>query len=255
MPNLDDSLAEAINAEKEVPTPTEETTEEEGQELEENVTEEESADEVTDEGEDSPEVPAAKPHRANDTIRALKEERKAMQAERDALIERTARAEALQHAREEQRQLHQSAADRQAEEQRLAMLDPEERRQYNADKRSTNLEHQINLMQIQMRDGSDRILFESQGATDPLVKQYKDQVQAMHEENQRRGISVPREELLNLIVGREIRKNAAAGLQGKKSAASKRIDSSTSKPASARGDVAESRKGKSEEDRLRGVLI
>jgi hypothetical protein len=204
---------------------------------------------------DEPEVVQAKPSRANDTIRALKEERKADRLEKEKLIaERATYAAQLENIRQQQQQ-QQSNADRRAEEDRLALLDPQERAIYQANEKANSLEHRLNLMQMQMQDNTDKAIFHAKSAHDETYAKYADQVEEMYQEGLKRGVTAPREELHSLILGRALKKDMAAKLSQKKATAGKRIDTVTSKPASARGDVAGSRQGKSEEDRLRGVLI
>lgn len=253
-----ESLAEAAAAAEK-----EETKPVEAEEKEDESTESEQADDVEQEQADDaeevdtvseePEKPSKKS--ASDTIRALKAERNAERAEREKLIaERATYAAQLEELRQ-QKQAQASAAERKAEEDRLALLDPAERTAYEANKRAQSLEHRLNLMQMQMQDATERAVFQSQAAHDPLIAKYKDQVEQMLEEDRKKGFSAPREAYLDILVGRAVRQESAKALIKKKESASKRIDAATSKPASARGDVAGSKKGKSEEDRLRGVLI
>jgi hypothetical protein len=213
----------------------------------------EQSEDVDSESDDVPVKPAKRG--ASETIRALKAERKQAQADRERLIAENARKDALLEERRIQQEQARTDAQRRAEEERLSLLSPEEKMAYHADQRARSLEQRLNLMQMQMQDNADKAVFHSKAAHDPLVAKYADQVEAMYQEGLRRGAVAPREELLNLVVGREIRKESEKNLSKKKESAKKRIDSATSKPASARSDVAGSKKGKSEEDRLRGVLI
>lgn len=233
----------------------------ETEETDKNV-EEESKEEAAAEGEeiadqadgqeDEPEKPVS---RSQARIQKLSSELKAEREDRERLIAERATAQAqLEHFRQQQQAIR-SDADKKAEEDRLALLDPSERAAYTATQKANQLEYRLNLLQMQMQDNADKAAFHAKAAHDETYGKYADQVEEMYQEGLKRGVSAPREELHSLILGRELKKDMAKKLSQKKESASKRIDTVTSKPASARGDVAGSKKGKSEEDRLRGVLI
>lgn len=259
--SLLNSLTAAVEAEKAGDTepkvedkeaPAEDSEKEDTEEAKEDVVADEDAD-GEPELDDAPAKPTKKS--ASDTIRALKAERNQERADREKLIAELAAAKALEHEREQRKLSEQSAAERKAQEDRLALLDPQERATYDLREQNKALEHRLNLMEFKSQDNTDRAIFQSKAAHDPLVAKYVEEVEQMRQSDLKKGYAAPREEYLNFIVGREVRKNAAADLSKKKSAASKRIDTATAKPVSARGDVAGSKQGKSEEDRLRGVLI
>lgn len=251
------SMADAISTEKG------EVAKESNEDVEIEDKADDTADETENDSDDSnvavddeePAQPVSKHGRASDTIRALKEERKADRLEKEKLIaERATYAAQLEHFRQQQH-AEQSNAQRREEEDKLALLDPQERAVYDANQRSNKLEHRLNLMQMQMQDNLDKAAFHAKSSTDETYAKLADQVEEMYQEGLKRGVTAPREELHSLLLGRELKKDMATKLSQKKANATKRIDTVTSKPASARGDVAGSRQGKSEEDRLRGVLI
>lgn len=188
-------------------------------------------------------------------LKQEREERVRDRKERDELIADRAKKEAELDYYRKQRENAKTDSDRIAEEERLALLDPAERSAYQANQRAEGLERRLNQMQMQMAQNADRDRFNAKASTDPTYGKYASQVEEMFQDGLRRGVNVPREELHSLILGRELKKDMAKKLSQKKDTAKKRIDTVTSKPASARGDVAGSKKGKSEEDRLRGVLI
>lgn len=260
MADLDESLLAAATAEAEKSEGKEAVVETTDALMDEEPAEEEASSEGAveaaagdEENESEPEKPSKKS--AADTIRALKAERNAERAERDKLIAERATYAAKLEAFEQQQRAGVSAAERRAEEDRLAMLDPVERQAYEANTRAQNLEHRLNTMHFEMQDNTDRAIFQSKADHDPLIAKFRDQVETMLNEDRKKGFSASREEYLNILVGREVRKDAAAKLSAKKASAGKRIDAATSKTPSGRGDVGGSRKGTSEEDRLRGVLI
>lgn len=199
--------------------------------------------------------PAKPVSRSQARIQGLSERLKAESAEKEKLIHERAVAQVqLENLRAQQREL-QSAAERREEEERLALLDPTERATYQANQQIRNLEWRLNQMEVQRKNDQDRANFQAKAAHDETYGKYADQVEQMYEEGLSRGVSASREDLHSYILGKELKKDLAAKVSKKKESAGKRIESVTSKPASARGDVDGSKKGKSEEDRLRGVLI
>jgi hypothetical protein len=260
---IDDKEEAAATEEKvETGAEAEETTEEtaeEGQEPEKETEELDAGADDEDDGIDDTTSEAEKPSkpvgRAQARIQKLSAERDAERADKEKLIHERAVAQAqLEQLRAQQREL-QSASERRAEEERLALLDPQERATYQANQQIRNLEWRLNQMEIQRGNDQDRANFQAKAAHDETYGKYADQVEQMYQEGLQRGVSASREDLHSYILGKELKKDLAAKTSEKRKSASKRIDSVTAKPASARGDVAGSKKGKSEEDRLRGVLI
>lgn len=257
--DIDQIIPEADSgAGKEQETQAEDTAEEqdgaEGAVETEEGTEAEAEEAESAQGEE-PEQAKPTKRGASETIRALKAERNAERAEREKLVHERAVAQVqLENLRAQQREL-QSAAEKRAEDERLALLDPTERASYQSAQQIRNLEWRLNNMEVQRKNDQDRATFQAKAAHDETYGKYADQVEQMYEEGLARGVSASREDLHSYILGRELKKDLAAKVSEKKKSAGKRIESVTSKPASARGDVAGSKKGKSEEDRLRGVLI
>ncbi len=258
-------MAEELeNTEAEVKTEASTEKSEQSQELSSEDTEKEQGEDEdgTDEGTDEPsgagsaeEEPVKPVSRSQARIQALNERLKSQDAEKERLIHERAQAQAqLELMREQQRNL-QNDAQRRAHEERMALLDPSEKALYQANEQMRSLEWRLNQMELQRKDDQDRANFHAKAAHDETYAKYSDQVEAMYQEGLKRGVSASREDLHSFILGKELKKDLSAKVSKKKESASKRIDSVTAKPASARGDVADSKKGKSVEDRLRGVQI
>jgi hypothetical protein len=111
-------------------------------------------------------------------------------------------------------------------------------------------------MELQRKDDRDRAEFHARASHDPVYKKYADEIEKTYQDGLNRGVSAPREDLLAWRLGKELLQNRLAGGEKKKATAAKKIDSVTSKPASARGDVTASKSSsKSLEDKLNGVYI
>lgn len=247
----------------EVAEETEESEEQEDLDTEEDepvkkpdIEEEKDSEEVDEEGESQPQTRGqTRQQKLSNQLKQEREERQRERKERDELIADRARKEAeLDHYKRQQNE-SQSVAQRKAEEDRLALLDPTERAVYEVNLRNRNLEQRLNQLEFQRLQDHDRDRFHAKAASDPTYSKYADQVEEMYQEGLKRGVTAPREELHSLILGRELKKDMAKKLSSKKDSAKKRIDTVTSKPATARGDVGASKKGKTVEERLAGVLI
>lgn len=237
----------------EAPAETDTTEEAEGAEKEDDGLDDGNGGE--DDGTGEVKEPVKPASRSQARIQGLSERLKAETAEKERLIHDRAVAQAqLEHLRAQQQQI-QSAAERKDEEDRLSLLDPSERAVYQANQQIRNLEYRLNQMEIQRGNDQDRANFHAKAAHDETYAKYAPEVEKMYQEGLARGVSASREDLHSYILGKELKKDLAAKVSKKKESASKRIDSVTSKPASARGDVADSKKGKSLEERLRGVQI
>lgn len=241
-------------AEKEAPESEE--AEETEEDAEEQDSEEETDEEQTEKPSEEPEQRAAEPRsRAQDRIKTLAAREKSERAEKEKLIhERAVLQEQLENYRRNQHAM-QSATEKRAEEERLSLLDPTERKMYELEKHNRMLEHRLNQMDLRTQDQIDKANFHARAAQDETYGKYEDQVEKMYQEGLARGVSASREDLHSYILGKELKKDLASKLSKKKESASKRIDSATAKAPSAKGDVAGTKKGKSEEDRLRGMLI
>lgn len=260
---------EGVEAEvKETTDKAEETTKEDSEKAEEPAAETEEAEEETDEEADEEseepagkddtdgDEPAAKPvGRAQARIQRQAAELKAERAEKEKLIAERAVAQAqLENLRQQQNRL-QSDQQRREEEAKLALLTPEEKQQYQSQQHIRNLEHRLNQMEVGRANDRDRAEFHAKAAHDETYAKYSDTVEQMYNEGLARGVHASREDLFCYVLGKALNKDRTAKIADKKKAAGKRIDSVTAKPANAKGDVAGTKKGKSEEDRLRGVLI
>ncbi len=243
--------AEKVKTEEVKPV-DEEVVEEEGTEEDEGA---ETDDESTAEEGKSVQEEKKPVSRAQERIRRQAEELKVERAEKEkAIAERAGYAAQLEILRQQQ-YAAQSDAQRKAEEQRLSLLAPEERAQYESAKKINELEWKLNQLAAQREDDKDRANFHAKAIHDETYGKYAEKVENMYQEGLSRGVRASREDLLAYQLGKELLKNKDSKAVEKKNAASKRIESVTSTPANAKGDVAGTKKGKTEEDRLRGMLI
>jgi hypothetical protein len=243
----------------------EELKKEESEETSEETSEEEDTEEADEEGldsEDEGEEEDIAPTRGQTRQQRLANEKKELKAalskereDREKLIAELATERANKEFVKQQQSASQSESYRRAEEERLSLLTEDQKAAYLANKKADALEYRLNQMEMQRQDDRDRADFHAKASHDSVHQKYADVVEQMYQDGLRKGVSAPRSEYLAMVIGREILKDKDKKLSERKESASKRIDAVTSKPAKARGDVSGSKKGKTEEDRLRGVLI
>ena len=187
------------------------------------------------------------------TIRVQKIEK-----ERDS---ERARAAELQNRLNEiltaQRQPQDDAA-RRAEEARVAQMDPLERKEYEQQKKIDALESQVANLGFAQQDGLDRARFEAKAEINPVYKKYAEAVESTLQEMRAKNVNTTREALLTYKLGEAQRKKLEAGEgegRRRREAAQARVSKANGRPANLRGDNSGSSRGKTEEDRLRGIQI
>jgi len=193
--------------------------------------------------------------RAQNRIQKLSSDLKAERAGREKLVAEHATAKAQLDALQQQQRDNAAQVEQRAEEERLALLDPEDRELYNAKQQTKHLEYRLQQLEMEQRDSRDRTEFHAKAAHDETYGKYAKQVEDMYQEGFRRGVVAPREDLHSLILGQELKKNAQANTPAKKAAAKKRVAAVTSTSTNARSDVRGSKRGKTAEERLLGVEI
>jgi len=220
----------------------------------------ESEDEDEDEGKGDVDPAAAAPQGdegkqpSRRTVRVQKLE-KERDAERQRAAELQARLDGILMA---QRQPTQDDAALRAEEARVAAMDPLERERYEDKKRIDALQAQVSNLGFAQADGLDRARFEAKAELNPVYKKYAVAVEKTLQEMRAKGVNTTREALLTYKLGEAARKKLeASGGDGKrrKEAAQNRVNKVNGRPANMRGDTSGTGKGKTEEDRLRGIQI
>lgn len=254
-----ENTAEVVETEEETTTGegTEQTdkpktaeTEETGEETDTDEEELENAEETAPEGTEKP-----KRSRAQERIIRQSEELKLKNADNERLIREHATAMAQLENFRQQAQQTASAEQRRVEQERLNLLAPEERALYEANQRMRHLEHRLNMSEAQRAEDADRAAFHAKAQHDPIYAKHLDTIESMYQEGKNRGVIAPRQDLFYYQLGKELAKDMSAKINSTKEKAAKRVDSVTSKPAKAKGDVAGSKSGKTVEDRLRGQPI
>lgn len=200
-----------------------EIEEEQEEELEEELEQEEEEEESESEPRQS-----TKPSRANTAI--IEARRRAQEAE-----DRAKRAEeALNNA---SRGAPQPSQEQQLFQQEEAKLkDPNttdlEKWQINSNRTLRQMQNDSRMALIQSQDLSDKTIFESRAAKDPVIAKYSDKVEKELIKLRSSGQNAPREAIAAMLIGRDV---MAGNFKSK--AVAKKPDVNRGKPVNARSDV------------------
>lgn len=209
-----------------------------------------SEDAAEDEGEDGPDGLAAEPRRRpsryNTRIQALT---RAREEDRQRFDRELADLRQQVNA---PRQRQETPEEREA---RIALMTPEERTDFRI--REIERRHQEQMQQIAFTtaEATDQAAFSAVVRTDPRLQRYAPNVEAELAKMRQRGLNMPREEILNWIIGKEARSRMGQG--AKASGAKARVAKQTTRPINGGGDVAAQRgkRGQSLRERLEGIEI
>ncbi len=171
--------------------------------------------------------------RASDTIRSLRQSRQ--QAEREA---REAREEADRLRQQLTAPRQPTAAEIAAEQERIALMSPEERMGYQLTQTQQHFNNQLQRLQFQQADHADRLEFQQLCRDMPAIAKLKDKVEAALAKERTAGRpGAPRHLIAKLLLGESVleRASRATGTQRAKGAAARERE--TTRPGVGRSDV------------------
>ena len=196
--------------------------------------------------------PVRQPSRSESRIRTLTEQVR----DRDQRM-----ADLNRRLDELTRQVQQPRAPVEAPEQRaqrLALMTPEERMQETLREATTSFNQQLQTMQVQQLESSDRTAFQMKAANDPLYAKYAPKVEAKLAEIRTKGGNAEREVLLKFLIG-EAALERRGSKEGKREVrqAQQRVKRATTRPPNSGSDTAAQRRRGEEslERRLENVQI
>lgn len=220
----------------------EEVVENETQEQEEEVLEQETDAEETESEENEESSGEAKP--STQESRGLTRQAKLanqLKAEREARIRAEALAEERANVRTTAPAADPEVARRQREE-RLALMDPEERREYVHQEQLQNLHNQVLLTQLQTQDALDKSEYSMKSASNPVYAKYSSEVEKRLASERQAGRNWSRETILAQVLGEQALK--AKPNTKKKEEAQERVNASKGKPISGRSNTTTYRPGR-----------
>jgi hypothetical protein len=154
-------------------------------------------------------------------------------------------------------QLQQESPEQRAT--RLALLSPEERIREELRESTTQHRRDLQMMQFQLAENSDKASFEAKATVDPLYKKWSPKVEQELANLRRQNQNVSREQLFYYLVGKAaIEARDGAGSRQQRRAAESRVRRATTKPTNTRSDsapAARTRQTQSLEKRLENVNI
>lgn len=209
MPETDESVDDETVVEK-PETETEETVEEAAPEGEETT-------EEPDEGEEE-----SAPSRRESRVAALA--RRTREAE-----ERALRAEAERDAERRTRQpLTNPEEARRVRDEKLALMDPQERRDFMRDEELKELKNGMAMTQFRMQDSLDKAAFQQKALVSKAAKRLEGKVEEEYQKALRNGNFVPRASLFAYLRGLELEeiesRPPSKQTQAAKKAAAERVD-------------------------------
>lgn len=151
--------------------------------------------------------------------------------------ERALRAErAVEELRRNNQTVSQQEQERQ-ERERYALMTPDEQIRYDLRRAEERSQNAFRQMQLQMHEQNDFNNFNSIIQRNPRLEKYKDEVLRTAQGLRTQGNYVPREMILDYLIGKEVREKGlqAAGKQAQRG--KQRIASQTVRPNSSRSDV------------------
>lgn len=181
---------------------------------------------------DGEELPAPKVSREATRVQILVNRAKA-ESERAANLDKEL---AVERARREmlERQMAPKEDPRE-EEERMAMLTPEERMSYSLTKAEKKFEHQVMLMRFESADKQDLADYKMKAAQDPRYGKYADKVEQRLQELRKTGQNVSRELLLRFEIGEAVL-NSKAKTAAQVTKAKENVDRQKAAPVAAKGD-------------------
>ena len=149
------------------------------------------------------------------------------------------RADALERrlADAERRQTQETPAQR---NERLAMMEPEERLRYEFNEGNQALRNELAQIRFESQERSDRAEFEALCARTPAAARVRDQVEDRLAEMRRSGTTAPRATVLRYILGDRLLAGAGKAAGKARRTADTNLQRQTGRPGAARGDVANS---------------
>ncbi len=181
-------------------------------------------DEVGSKPPPEPRQPAS---RSGRQISALRESRR-----RDA-EEMAAMRREMAELRQSRQQAPVVQEDPRVEQERLALMSPEERMEYRLDKSLRAHQQQTSAMVFNMQTQQDKVAWDARAAGDKLRSKLAADVEREYQACIARGQYLPRENIYIYLVGQRFIANRGKG-DGK---AARRVERERVRPASGRGDV------------------
>lgn len=189
--------------------------------------------------------------RASKRIQALTESARTAE-------ERATRAERqVQEFLDNQRRMN-TAPDPRAEQERLALMTPDERIAYQFDQMRNEFRNERLASEARIADQNDRTAYSAKAATNAIYRKYEGEVERLHQDLRSKGQNVAREAILKFRLGEKMLEKASIAAPKQRRQGKENIQRQNTKPGNrARQDVQQDRqrRGDTPASRLDGVSI
>lgn len=217
----------------------------------------EGDDEVPDaQGDDEGSVddqPPRRPNRAQTRIQALRSQVEEERRERQRIDRELAELRAATQQRERQNQQETP----EARAARRALMDPVDIMREEVKESEERTARLLQQLQAQQMEGNDRSHYDGILRETPALRKYHQDVEKLRLEAASKGQFIPREALLDIVIGKAARAAAAKGGRKPQQQARREVERNQSRQAGSRSDTAPARgkQGSTPESRLDGVPI
>lgn len=225
----------------------------EGQDARDDEGDDESPDAQGDDEGSVDDQPPRRPNRAQTRIQALTQAQRE-QRERGDRLERELqelRTATQQRTRQDQQETPEARAARRA------LMDPVDIMREDLKESEQRTQGLLQRLEQQNTENADRGHYDSILRDSPTLRKYHQDVEKLRLEAASKGQFIPREALLDIVIGRAARQAAAKAGSKPQRQAREQVQRNQSRPAGSRSDTATQRgkQGSTPESRLDGVPI
>lgn len=223
----------------------------EGQDARDGEGEDEDPDAEGDEGQVDSEP--RRPNRAQSRIQALAQSTREAKERADKFERELTELRAAQQQRE--RQSQQESPEARAA--RRALMDPTEVLREDLRESEERTRQMLHQSALQQQETNDKLAYTAVLRDNPGFKKFDADVEKIRLEQKANGAFVPREVILDLVIGRAARAAAAKKAPKAREEGRRRVEAQQSRPAAARGDTstARGRQGDTLEKRLENIPL
>jgi hypothetical protein len=207
-------------------TEAEDVEEDDTKQEESDAEEEDTVAGAAGKGDEEPAPQSRAAARISKLNRELREEQ-ARRIKAETLAEERARGAAPQNGGTEEA--------RRAREEKLALMDPIEKREFLNQEKLADMEFKVQVSELRTADMLDKNSYQMQAASNPLYAKHQADVEARLASERRAGRNWTRQDILEKIIGEKALKTKPDAKQ--KDAAARRVNSSKANSVSARSNV------------------
>lgn len=221
-------------------------------EIEPDIEPEVETEEPTPEGEEAEEsietrAEGPQPTPAQRRIRQEIERRRALESELATLRQNQALLQ-------EQIRSRANYVDPLERQRRLDQMDPEQRNEFLRQEDRQEYYSRLNRIEFQQLAQNDAFQFQTYLSGHPEYRKYEIEVESLFNQAMQKGQPQSRNAILSWVIGEQVRNKTPAAVQRAKKSARENIERATTRPATARSNVASEKRPMTAEERLMSNL-